>query len=176
MPVAYLIAGPPSAGNRLVASALVRSGCLGVGAGDVQPKSFGDIPIAGDQPLVIIKHRKIFKWTRALYGAGYSRVVVIVIVREPIANALSLVERGHVVGLEDAQSYRTTVIAQNIASGLFADRLEIITYEGLSELFLSHWLPEIGLPYIPGPLDLPDQDTPSAIQNQNGKHYAACQA
>lgn len=176
MTTAYLIAGPPSSGNRLVASIFARSGCLGVGSCD-QPTRTGEIPEAADRPLVIIKHRKINRWALALYAAGYKRVVVVVVVREPIANARSLVDHGHVVGFSDAQSLRISMIARNIVAGMnYADRLEVITYEGLTEEFLSAWLPEIGLPYAPGPLDLPDQDTPASITNQNARHYSECQA
>lgn len=143
----------------------------------MQPRRIDDIPRGSGKPLAIIKHRRLTRWILALYAAGYSRVVVIVVVREPVANARSLVDRGHVVGFKDAQSLRTSMIARNIVAGMsYADRLEVVTYEGLTEDFLENWLPEIGLPYKSGPLDLPDQDTPAVIENQNAKHYAECQA
>lgn len=175
MPTAYLVAGPPSAGNRLVAAALVRSGCLGEGS-DNQPKRAIDVPPPGDKPVVVIKHRYVSDWIRTLRAIGYDRVVVVVVVREPIANARSLVANGSVTRFDDARKMIARMIAKNVFAATSEHAtLEVITYEGLNEQFLEAWLPRIGLPYVDGPLDLPGQNGPSEITNQNGKHYAECQ-
>ena len=167
---AYIVTGPVSSGNRLLASILVRSGCAGEGSTN-QPMRADQLP-APTRPLVIIKHGGLTGWIRALRAKGYDRIVVILIIREPIANADSMVRRGHHQEFEDAYAHRIVAIAANITEAL-AQRveLEIITYEGLSEPFLRRWLPRIGLPYVPGPLSLPGQAAPATIRNQNARHY-----
>ncbi|GIW83172.1 MAG: hypothetical protein KatS3mg105_4979 [Gemmatales bacterium] len=167
---AYIVSGAVSSGNRLLAAILVRSGCAGE-ASTNQPMRADQLPLP-TQPLVIIKHGGLTGWIRALRAKGYERIVVILPIREPIANADSMVRRGHHPDFEDAYAHRIVVIAKNITEAL-AQRvdLEIVTYEGLTEPFLERWLPRIGLPYIAGPLSLPGQAVPKTIVNQNARHY-----
>jgi len=168
---AYIVAGVTSSGNRLLASVLVRSGCDGEGS-TRQPKTAGRLP-PPNRPLVIIKHGGLSGWIRAFRSLGYERIVVIVLVREPIANSASMVARGHQHDFEGAYHHRLVAISRNIVEAL-ANKVdvEIITYEGLSEPFLEKWLPRIGLPYVPGQLSLPGQAAPGEICNQNAKHYS----
>ena len=167
---AYIVAGVNSSGNRLLASILVRSGCAGEGSSN-QPLRFDEIP-PPQQSVVIIKHGSLTGWIRRFRELGYQRIVVIIPIREPIANCSSIVAHGHLNDFEDAYHHRVVAISRNIVEAL-AQRvdLEIITYEGLSEPFLQQWLPRIGLAYVPGLLSLPGQIAPDTISNQNGKHY-----
>jgi hypothetical protein len=168
---AYIVAGVNSSGNRLLASALVRSGCVGEGSTN-QPMSIAEIP-PPEQSVVIIKHGGLTGWIRRFRELGYQRIVVIIPIREPIANCASIVARGHLSDVEDAYHHRIVAISRNMIEAL-AQRvdLELITYEGLSEPFLKQWLPRIGLPYVTGHLALPGQHASSEICNQNAKHYS----
>jgi hypothetical protein len=167
---AYIVSGVNSSGNRLLASILVRSGCAGEGS-TRQPMRVDQLP-PPERPIVIIKHGALTGWIRALRRLGYDHIVVIIPVREPIANCASMVARGHLQDFEDAYHHRLVAISRNIIEAL-AQRVdvELITYEGLSEPFLEKWLPRIGLPYVPGHLSLPGQIAPGEICNQNAKHY-----
>lgn len=168
---AYIVAGVNSSGNRLLASILVRSGCAGEGSTN-QPMRIEEIPLP-DRSIVIIKHGMLTGWIRRFRELGYQRIVVIVPIREPIANCLSIVSRGHLSDFEDAYHHRVVAITRNLVEAL-AQRvdLELITYEGLSEPFLRQWLPRIGLPYVHGHLSLPGQHASNEICNQNAKHYS----
>lgn len=170
MPTAYLVCGAPSSGNRLVAAILCRSGCAGEGSTN-QPAELADIPAAGYNPYVLIRHRNVAQTIAALQQRGFTKVVAIVVVREPVATVRSMVNHGHQPTEAAAKRHRDIVIADNIAdldeSGI---PFEIVTYEGLTEDFLHAWLPTIGLPYVMGPLSLPGQLSPPAIRNQNAKH------
>lgn len=171
MTTAYIVAGPESSGNRLVAAILVRSGCLGEGSTD-QPKSPHEVPQASQQPVVVIAHHNTKNWITGIKQRGYSSVSVIVVIREPIATVKSQVARGHFADFATAHDRRTRTIADAITDTLesCAD-LHIITYEGLTEDALRSWLPSIGLAYRNGPLDLQGQESPNWISNSNGKHY-----
>tara|TARA_Y100000310_G_scaffold343421_1_gene450969 strand:+ start:8078 stop:8605 length:528 start_codon:yes stop_codon:yes gene_type:complete len=169
---AYIVSGPESSGNRLVASILVRSGCLGEGS-TAQPRAIDDIPEAtADQPFVMIAHHGLPIWIRRLRHRGYRDIKVIVIVREPIANVVSMVNRGHVKDHERGHKIRTATIAESIGDSLRAGaELHITTYEGLNEDALRQWLPMIGLNYVGGPLELTGQVSRNWITNENAKHY-----
>jgi hypothetical protein len=123
-------------------------------------------------PYAVIHHHNLAMWIQRLRQMGYSRVVVIVPIREPIANVRSMMARGHTDDISQAYWSRQVHIARNIAEALAANaELEVITYEGLTEPFLREWLPRIGLEYVPGALDLVGQHAPESIVNQNSKHY-----
>lgn len=177
---AYIIAGPVSSGNRLLASILIRSGCYGSSTAQ-QIDRTSEIP-APKRPFVIIRHVDTADWINALQETGYDNVVVIVIIREPIAHIGSMIKNGHYQSVRRQQLFsicpinvdrqahekdlyriRTSTIAKNIIDAQDADaKLEIISYEGLSEQFLRRWLPLIGLEYM----ELSDN-----INNQNDKYY-----
>jgi len=168
---AYLVCGPISSGNRLMAAILKRSGCKGTAGKNQAPMD--KIPPADNVPYVHVAHQDLSGWITALKNKGYSRVIAIVVVREPIANMRSAVAQQHRVpdfvrGLEA----RSWILAANITEiANSTANLEIITYEGLCEESLRHWLPHIGLEYKTGDLILPDQDAPVNLENQNAKHY-----
>lgn len=179
---AYIIAGPVSSGNRLLASILIQSGCYGSSTAQ-QIDRTNEIPVP-KQPLVLIKHTSIAHWVRALQETGYGNVVIIVLIREPIANVDSMIRNEHYQNTKkqrlldrrvcpidinrhahkkDLHRIRTSTIAENIAEARDVDaELEIISYEGLSEQFLRRWLPLIGLEYV---------ESSDDICNQNDKYY-----
>lgn len=171
MTTAYIVAGPESSGNRLVAAILARSGCLGEGSTD-QPLTPDDIPRASSQSVVVISHRDLTDWIAGARRLGYGSVSVIVVIREPIATVKSQVARGHFADIATAHDSRTRTISDAINDTMSSGAdLHVITYEGLTEDALRVWLPSIGLEYRNGPLELRGQDSPNWIRNSNGKHY-----
>ncbi len=170
--VAYIVSGPESSGNRLLAGILVRSGCAGEGS-HKQPHRPNDIP-EPNKHFVLIKHTgdEVKKWTSILKSKGYKYITVIVVIREPIANVASMVSRQHCKFYPTIYENRTEKIIGTLeAAKEVADHIEIITYEGITEPFLKQWLPMIGLPYVPGPIRLPGQGIFQEITVQNSKHY-----
>ncbi len=167
---AYVVSGPTSSGNRLVASILVRSGCNG-SSSTVQPKTRDELlPASG--PFVMIKHANLHKWIQSLRAIGYERVVVVVVVRESVANLQSMANRGHITDVSKAKLQRSQGLALSITDALANNaELEIVTYEGLTEDALKDWLPSIGLPYVSGSLALDGQKAPDVIHDMNAKHY-----
>ena len=114
---AYIVAGATSSGNRLLASILVRSGCRGEGS-TRQPMTVDQLP-PPEQPIVIIKHGALTGWIRAFRRLGYDHIVVIIPVREPIANASSMVAHGHLHDFEDAyQTQRVLEASRTSLAGL----------------------------------------------------------
>lgn len=185
MTTAYFIAGAPSSGNRMLTAALVRAGCAGEGSTE-QPHFDNDfkMPQAGARPYVMFGHpnsndvkaRTLTQWVEALREHGYTRIVVIFLIREPIAHARSCMapEHNHNKTEEEASAVRLRILRQSFGEldrGLEVDQVEVVTYEGITEEFLKEWLPRIGLQYAPGELYLPGQHAPTSIQNQNSKHY-----
>lgn len=171
MPTAYLIAGWPSSGNRLLAAVLVRSGCAGEASTEQPDIDF--IPPA-TRPLVVYQHWDVRAWIRALRRAGYERVVVIVIVREPVACVRSAIAHDHFQcpNFDRLWADRSRDITQHLFDAIVEGVIpEIVTYEGLTEPFLAAWLPRIGLPYVPGEIILPGQIASSSIESQNEKWY-----
>ena len=169
-PTAYIICGPQSSGNRLLASILRRSGCTEEGS-TLQPRNNYAIPQAGEHSYALIRHNGIGHAIKVLRERGYLPHCI-VLIREPFANCCSMVNSGHRSSFNTAYINRTQMIADNIREATVSDTaLDVITYEGLTEQFLQRWLPMIGLPYVPGPLELPGQIVPRHIWNQNGKHY-----
>jgi len=168
---AYLVCGPESSGNRLLASVLCRSGCDGEGS-TRQPRHFSAIPPCCGRPYVLIHHHNLRPWIRGLYSRGYRNVIAVIVVRDPVAAARSAVSRGHYDSEQEAYASRVECLTENLKAAADAGiRCEVVTYEGLTEPFLQAWLPMIGLPYVNGPLLLPGQLTTSDICNQNEKHY-----
>lgn len=167
---AFVICGPESSGNRLVAAIFCRSGCGGEGSTN-QPQSPAQLPPA-NRDYVIIKHTNLTKWVNALKERGFESVTAILVIREPIANVRSMIARGHRTNAKDAYESRTQTILQNVREIMsLGIPVEIITYEGLTESFLAAWLPRLGLPYVSGPLSLPGQRVSSDLRNQNSRHY-----
>ena len=175
---AYIVSGPVSSGNRTLAAILVRSGCRGEGS-HRQPQTAGELLRPGPKgaPCVIIKHGNLAHWCASLRAIGWERVTVLILVREPEANARSMVKHRHCPDLDTARRLRVRSIRQNLNDATFhADAWHIVTYEGLTEEALRVWLPTIGLDYVAGPLSLPGQNTPRKIANQNAKHYRAAES
>lgn len=167
---AYAITGPESGGNRLMASILIRSGCTGSASTD-QPTNVYQIPDATSN-YVFIYHRQLSPWIAQCKTRGYSRVIPIIMIRDPIAQCQSMVNRGHVKSIEEAEWYRFRDIYEALRTCHIHDIIpQIVTYEGLSERFLEKWLPMIGLPVRRGPISLPGQSARQSIDNQNAKYY-----
>jgi FkbM family methyltransferase len=170
---AYLVCGPVSSGNRVMAAVLMRSGCVG-SSSTFQPLSPEELPEAQDDPFVMISHQNLTAWIRGLRARGHQRVVAVVMVREPVANIQSAIKRGHHTrDLAFGLRVRSHRLASNIAELISCNaEVEIYPYEGMSEEAMRRWLPHIGLEYIPGDLVHPGQpDFPKVLKPQNHKNY-----
>ena len=169
---AYIVSGANSSGNRLLASILVRSGCRGEGNTN-QPTNEHDIPESDGTHFAMIAQEHLGLWSTRFLSKGYDSIVAILIIREPVANGLSMVKRGHWKTIQQALDSRQRIISDTIRDAeSLAIELHIVTYEGLSEPMLESWLPTIGLPYSTGPLQLRGQHgAQNWITNENAKHY-----
>jgi hypothetical protein len=103
----FLVVGPESAGNRLLAALLVSAGCHGDGS--TAQRWDPGLP-TGISPAVVIRsfpHGGQWIDLRHVYDglriAGYKRVVTLVTVRHPVAMARSQVRRGHAHHIKDAE-------------------------------------------------------------------------
>lgn len=169
---AFIICGPPCSGNRLVGAILVRAGCWGEGSTN-QPKSISEIP-SEVQNIVWIHPPGLKTIPSDLRSIGFDEITFIVVVREPEANARSMVKGGFYKSLEDAYNRRIFDIYSFIGVGLANYcKIEIITYEGLSIPMLKTWLSKLELPInnLDEPLQLTGQFAPDVISNENAKHY-----
>ena len=166
---AFIICGPESVGNRLLAAILLRAGCWG-SASHNQP-SLSDFPDQVNN-IVWIKH---FPSKFLDLIKGFEEIVLVIPIREPEAHTRSMVRHGHAKTLDEARKKRLDVIATNIAVGLKNGlNVEILTYEGLSESSLKLWLERFGLrtDNLDEPIMSPPfQNLLPTIANQNAKHY-----
>lgn len=129
---AFIVSGPESSGNRLIAALLVRGGCQGKGSTDQRYWEEGN-PSPDRGPLVAVAHDPK-KAADKLKSCGFD-VRLIVCVRDPFAQKLSMIRRGHAGDIEEAE--RKTAqqwwwIAEQMT--LFArhpGRLLVIPYEAL---------------------------------------------
>ena len=177
MPTAFIVCGPMSSGNRLLAGAMVRSGCLGE-ASTRQPKRPEQIAEAKPgKPFVLIAHYRLRRWIKILRSKGYERVVAVCIVREQVATIRSQQKAGHAQLAEVATANRVAMVAEALGDATaYCDAAHLTTFEGLTEAALAHFLPVLGLEYKAGSLELEGQVTGSVIdpelsQATNRKHY-----
>lgn len=169
---AFIVSGPLSSGNRLVGAILVRAGCWGEGSTN-QPYSIKEIPV-NVKDIVWIHPPSLPTLPNQLRSIGFDEITFIVVIREPEANARSMVKVGFCKSLEEAYQRRVIDVSATINIGLANDcKIEIITYEGLSVPMLKLWLPRLGLPIhnLDQPLQLIGQLAPDVISNENWKHY-----
>lgn len=172
MKKAFVVCGPESSGNRVVAAILARAGCWGEGSTN-QPKTIQDIPVDANH-IVWIKHHCLEDTVEKLKFAGFDEITLIIVIREPEANCRSMVKNGHLDDINKAYKSRIQTVQAALNIGVIFDcNIEIITYEGLSNSMLSLWLPRLGLPIdkLDEPLNLIGQNAPNIISNENHKHY-----
>lgn len=160
MSQAFLICGTQSSGNRFLVRIFLAAGCAGK-AHFNQPEIPEDVPLR--ENYVTFRHHYIPKWVDMLKRSGYDRVTCVLPIREPWANIQSQLLRGHYRRFHEAYRFRSQVIAQNARDAiLVADRLEIVSVEGITQPFLEQWLPLLGLKWNP--------ECPVWI-DMNSKHY-----
>jgi len=169
---AYLVCGPVASGNRLMASILLRSGCIGF-HGDEQPQREEEILVSKGEPFVMVQHGNIVGWVGGLRRAGYSHITGVVMIREPIAAMRSAIKKhGFTNDLGSMLGSRNRTLVRNItelkANGA---EVEIVPYEGLCEEGVKLWLPHIGLKYHTGTLHSPVGDTIVDPQEKNKVYY-----
>lgn len=166
----FIVAGPESSGNRLMAAILVRAGLSGEGSTN-QPKDPSEIDYTQEQ--VIIKHYDLGKWIVPFLHHGHS-VTVIVMAREPHAQANSAYKHGHYASASVACIAAPHIIKHNLIHALESGcRVEVIPYASLCDAMLIKFLERHGLrtDNTDQPLQLVGQDAPSTIENMNHVHY-----
>lgn len=166
----FIVCGPESSGNRLVAAILARAGLSGSGSTD-QPTSF-DIDYS--RPWVIINHwNRVREWVAYFHAKGHE-VIMLIPIREAHACASSMVERGHNKSYDAAVNHIPRVVGGNIHLAMSLGlRVELIPYPSLAVPgMVKEFLRRHGLPTnIDEPLPLVGQVAPSQPQNLDGKYY-----
>jgi hypothetical protein len=167
-----IVAGPESAGNRLLASILVRAGCAGSGSTD-QPRCAAEVPPADN--AVWIMHHQLARHAQELHALGW-QVEVLIVVREWTANVGSLVQRGHDQFRRAAGQRILTTLADNLHDILVRHiPCRVLTYEGLTEGSIRALLLDLGLraDNLGEPLRLDGQIAPCQPEPllANAKHY-----
>lgn len=185
MSKAYLVVGPESSGNRLMARLLIAAGCYG--DGDMFQRLDDRIPTPEeiDQPLVWVrsyphgpngeKYKRhwpdIYNLIEKLRERSWSSVTIVVMVRDMYCVISSQVAHGHALDHIEAAQRCTQAyfrIFQQLSEMPFGKIPIIVTYEGLinnPEETMGWLIPSLGL----GTID--DYVFPEKITNQNLKHY-----
>lgn len=169
---AFLISGPESSGNRILASLLVRSGVEGAGSTN-QVYTRNKLPT--DSPLALtIIHANIREPILTLRERGYE-VTVLVLFRDPVACEQSMVTRGHRDSLGAAhrrvlEAY-TDVFMQLTELGC---PFRIVSYDYLvtypKEVY-ARLAKDLGLPVVmKGPIFWDDQPY-DTIVDANAQYY-----
>lgn len=175
---AYLVVGPESAGNRIVAALLARAGCTGEGSTFGRYQS--ELP-DGESPVVLIRslpHGEVWPSLESLVVGlrerGYSTTVVVVS-REPTALARSQVARGLAVDERSALQVAHLAYADAVAScsGLVEWYLVSVEALALSREAVAAFLNLLGLPGVTeGELLWEGRVQDGSVRDENLKHYA----
>lgn len=137
----YVVCGPESSGNRLIASILVRAGCWGEGSTN-QPR-LEDIPDV-EKAVVIIHHNLLSSFVK-LQERGFD-VVALMLVREWTANVSSLIKRGFDQDVEMAERRILTTLASNLFDAIcYNIPMIVTTYESINNDSLPNLLNKLGL-------------------------------
>lgn len=167
----FLVVGPESSGNRLLAGVLIKAGCVGV-AGVNQEWADCPPPPGLENPVVIrsFPHGGETPDLTDLYESGYE-VVTLVTVRHPKAVILSQVKQGHVDSVE--QAFDNVQKAYKDIFAAIQGEFHLIPYEAITHPDRCHlWgvLFALGLPEIMDfNVTIDEVDRP--IINQNEKHW-----
>lgn len=175
---AFLVTGPESAGNRLLAAILTRAGCHGTGAHD---SPYTDrLPADGEDPVVLIRSMPHggswpdLGWSvQALRTRGY-HVTMLITVREPVAHIRSQVARGH-SRTEAAARIDTMSAYQRIFRAILElpqrPAFRLVPYEGfvLHPEAIGPFVRELGLDWKAGPVTVERQSR--EVTDENAKHY-----
>lgn len=170
----FLVVGPESSGNRLLAGILIRAGCIG----DASTEQVWDRILPENKtPAVVIRsfpHGDIWPDLTEIHGQlvrnGYI-VTTLITVRNPIAAFRSQMKAGHVANIASArnsieEAYRR--IFRSVRSPFYLVPYSALT--GEPDGFLTAFLEEIGLPpIVTGPVVVDGFER--NIVNQNAKHY-----
>lgn len=170
----FVIAGPESSGNRLLAAILIRAGCRGDASTDQRWDS--ELP-TDETPAVIIRsfpHGEEWPDLQAinteLEARGYA-ITTLITVRHHSATVRSQVSRGHATGLSEAAAQireAYTRIFAKVSIDYMIVPYAVLIYE--SDKAIATMLEDLGLPPITEG-DLMIDGEPAFISNQNAKHY-----
>ena len=170
---AFLIAGPESSGNRIMASLLVRSGVHGAGSTN-QLYSRERLPDGETSPVLTIIHHDIRDPILKLGALGYE-VTVIVMMRDPFAQEQSMVQRGHVGSIEAAHQRVLDTYAENFATiKELGCKYRVVSYDYLVTYTLTvlhRIVTDLELPFVvTGPIHWDDQPYDHVV-DANARHY-----
>lgn len=101
--LAVLVSGPPSSGNRWVASIFVACGLFGYGSSD-QPNPDDLVLWSQHERIVLVVHNGLRDWILRLEDLGYL-VKAVVVVRDPYVTQLSQRVNGHVTSSHQGVVY-----------------------------------------------------------------------
>lgn len=173
---AYVVVGPESSGNRLLAAILIRAGCYGL-ASTIQPGDDG-LPLHGQSPAVIVRsYPHGNKWPELrnivpeLRRRGYTTRVLIV-VRDSYCVEQSQLSNHHRTLEEIRFNVRS---AFHLIFGQLADLTTDWRLVSLESLFrpeaVGRLLDAIGLPPVmEGPLVVEGHEY-AGVEDPNAKHY-----
>ncbi len=167
----FVVCGPESSGNRLVAAILVRAGLRG--SGSTEQPSFTEVDY--DYPWVVINHWNHVREWISYFAAHKHKVTLLIPIREAHACASSMVQRGHIKSYKQAIEHIPRVIAGNLSLAMTLGLpVELIPYSSLgSDGMVERFLERHGLSAknINEPLPLVGQIAPSQPENLDRKHY-----
>lgn len=170
----YVVVGPESSGNRLLASILVRAGCIG-SASTEQP--WGDDLPSHENLAVVIRsypHGEGWPYLNAIYNCLEARdyeVFTLITVRSPVACLSSQVAQGHAIDSGTAaalyrEAYRR--ILADVRGHFYLVPIESLILhprEATAALLALLGLP----PVVDGPLIVNGRER--HISDENWKHY-----
>ncbi len=156
----FVICGPESAGNRLLAQILIDCGLRG-SADYFQPKEHRDIDFS--VPWVVINHfDKLSYFVNGFKEHGHE-VTMLIPIREYRACTESMVyHHKHRPTIENAGRSILQIVGTNVGYALaFGINCEIVPYESLNERMLEHFLRRHGLVGVPKVI----------VENRNERWY-----
>lgn len=170
---AFLIAGPESSGNRILASLLVRAGVHGAGSTN-QLYDRERLPDGSVSPVLTIIHHEIRGPITAMRERGYE-VTVIVMTRDPFAQEQSMVQRGHVPSIEAAHKLALETYAENFSTILeLGVPYRVVSYDYLVTYpltVLHRILLDLDLPFVvEGPIYWDDKPYDHVV-DANARYY-----
>ena len=181
MTTCYLVVGPESAGNRMLAACLIAAG----GRGEATARGDGGynncLPEGEDRAVVIRSFPHGGEWPsldRILDQllAHYDQVTVLVTVRHPVALWRSQANRGHVASTPEAhdnsrQAYVLIMAALGRRWGMDGVEWLLVPYESLADGGAEALMGQLGLSAmgLGGLVEVEGRLVP--LENRNRRHF-----
>lgn len=172
----FLVCGPESAGNRLVAVYLARAGV------DIDASTNEQLPErvtvqSRDVGLIVHHEPKLSRTVQLAQSFGRS-VLMVVLVREYVANIRSMIARGHVdTAARAAERIRLSHLAALSAASRYGLPFVAVSYESLVlhpretvENLLNAL--ELRTDNLDSPITVQGEQCPPEAENRNARRYA----